>query len=205
MVSPLLIEGVRRSPKAVSRTSEFVAQKMDYDFVNLLTKLFIFYAISFLISKYMEAVIYFQGGISTIAKVLGIGIVQSDQLPKQWVELFVSETTVDAQPHIQPGDFNPPGWDRPYQYGSVEHQQQEPHLFPDKPIKYKFWDIVNAIAIVYVAWQGYKYYERSSKTVEGTDLLTLSIFAFLVLFMGVLSFSKILNKFGFNKFQEANK
>ena len=191
--------------KAVSKTSEFVAQKMDYDFVNLLTKLFIFYAISFLISKYMEAVIYFQGGISTIAKVLGIGIVQSDQLPKQWVELFVSETTVDSKPHIQPGDFNPPGWDRPYEYGSVEHQQAEPHLFPDKPIKYKFWDIVNAIAIIYVAWQGYKYYERSSKTVEGTDLLTLSIFAFLVLFMGVLSFSKILNKFGFNKFQEANK
>ena len=191
--------------KAVSKTSEFVAQKMDYDFVNLLTKLFIFYAISFLISKYMEAVIYFQGGISTIAKVLGIGIVQSDQLPKQWVELFVSETTVDSQPHIQLGEFNPPNWDRPYQYGSVEHQQAEPHLFPDKPIKYKFWDIVNAIAIIYVAWQGYKYYERSSKTVEGTDLLTLSIFAFLVLFMGVLSFSKILNKFGFNKFQEANK
>jgi len=191
--------------QAVSKTSEFVAKKMDYDFVNLLTKLFIFYAISFLISKYMEAVIYFQGGISTIAKVLGIGIVQSDQLPKQWVELFVSEVAVDSQPYIQPGDFNPPGWDRPYQYGSVEHQQAEPHLFPDKPIKYKFWDIVNAIAIIYVAWQGYKYYERSSKTVEGTDILTLSIFAFLVLFMGVLSFSKFLNKFGFNKFQEANK
>ena len=163
----------------------------------------------------MEAVIYFQGGISTLAKVLGISVVQSDQLPKQWVDLFVGSVpgfeggalseSVTAQRLISRG-LNPDGWDKPYQFGSVEHQKAEPHLFMEgSDVKYKFWDIVNAIAIIYVAWQGYKYYERSSKTVEGTDILTLSIFAFLVLFMGVLSFSKFINKFGFNKFQEENK
>jgi len=27
-------------------------------------------------------------------------------------------------------DFNPPGWDKPYDYGTEEHREEEPHLFP---------------------------------------------------------------------------
>jgi len=27
-------------------------------------------------------------------------------------------------------DFNPPGWDKPYDYGTEEHREDEPHLFP---------------------------------------------------------------------------
>ena len=42
--------------KAKDVSGEFLKEKMGYDFVNLVTKLAIFYVISFLISKYMEAV-----------------------------------------------------------------------------------------------------------------------------------------------------
>ena len=76
--------------KASEKTGELLQKKLGYDFINLITKLVLFYSISYVISKYMEAVIYFQGGLKTVAGFFGINLVQSDQLPKQWVELFVS-------------------------------------------------------------------------------------------------------------------
>jgi len=70
-------------------SGEFLEKKLGYNFVDLVTKLALFYIIAFLIAKYMEAIIYFQGGLSTIAGFFGIKMAQADQLPKQWVELFV--------------------------------------------------------------------------------------------------------------------
>jgi len=148
----------------------------------------------------MEAVIYFQGGLQTVAGFFGIKLVQSDQLPKQWVELFVTETQVVSSTPTAPGQFNPPGWDRSYDYGTLEHQQEEPHLFPKKQTKFKFWDFVNAIAVFYIGWEAYRYYENG-----GRDFLTIGIFTMIILVLSVLSFSKFIGKFGFNKFQEENK
>jgi len=177
----------------------------------LITKLVLFYSISFVISKYMEAVIYFQGGLQTVAGFFGIKLVQSDQLPKQWVNLFVSPTvpgfeggllaeSVTAQRLIDRG-LNPEGWDRSYQFGSIEHQQAEPHLFREgSDVKFKFWDFVNAIAVFYIGWEAYRYYENG-----GRDFLTIGIFTLIILVLSVLSFSKFLGRFGFNKFQEENK
>jgi hypothetical protein len=186
--------------KAKEKTEELLERKLGYNFIDLITKLVLFYSISFVISKYMEAVIYFQGGLKTVASFFGIKLVQSDQLPKQWVELFVNESEVVSSTPTAPGQFNPPGWDRPYDYGTLEHQEAEPHLFPQKQAKFKFWDIVNAIAIFYIGWEAFKYYERGGK-----DILTIGIFALLVLVLSVLSFSRFIGKFGFNKFQEDNK
>ena len=72
--------------------------------------------------------------------------------PPDWVEKgFDKPDYRDTQPepevttdHIQPpseeqdflpptstaGKFNPPDWDRPYDYGTLAHQEAEPHLFP---------------------------------------------------------------------------
>jgi len=186
--------------KATEKTGELLEKKLGYNFLDLITKLVLFYSISFVISKYMEAVIYFQGGLQTVAGFFGIKLVQSDQLPKQWVELFVTETEVVSSTPIAPGKFNPPGWNRPYDYGSLEHQQEEPHLFPKKQTKFKFWDFVNAIAVFYIGWEAYKYYENG-----GRDFLTIGIFTMIVLVLSVLSFSKFIGKFGFNKFQEENR
>ena len=198
MVSPIISSAIAR--KGTKETGKFLQEKLGYNFIDLVTKLLLFYSISFIISKYMEAVIYFQGGLQTIAGFFGIKLVQSDQLPPQWVELFVTETEVISSTPTAPGQFNPPGWDRPYDYGSLEHQQVEPHLFPQKNTKLKFWDFVNAIAVFYIGWEAYRYYSYG-----GRDFLTLGIFALIISVLSVLSFSKFIGKFGFNKFQEDNK
>ena len=204
MVSVAVPTYATKKTKDVS--GEFLKEKMGYDFVNLVTKLAIFYVISFLISKYMEAVIYFQGGLSTVAGFFGIKMVQADQLPRQWVELFidVNQKTVSSTP-TAPGQFNPEGWDKPYDYGTPEHQEAEPYLFPEKEIKYKFWDLINAIAVLYIGWEAYKYYKNAQLSDKGVDYLTMAIFSLLVLMIGVLSFSKFLGRFSFNKFQEENR
>ena len=188
-------------------TGEFLEQKLGYNFIDLVTKLALFYVIAFMISKYMEAIIYFQGGLSTIAGFFGIKMAQADQLPKQWVELFVdtNQQTFTSTPTAT-GQFNPPGWDKPYDYGSVQHQEAEPYMFPQKEVKYKFWDLINAIVIFYIGWEAYKYYDNASKDPnKKVDMLTLAIFSLLMLAVGVLSFSKFLGRFSFNRFQEENK
>ena len=188
----------KRGTKA---SGEFLEKKLGYNFVDLVTKLALFYVIAFLIAKYMEAIIYFQGGLSTVAGFFGIKMAQADQLPKQWVELFVdtNQQTYTSTP-TAPGQFNPPGWDRSYDYGTPEHQEAEPYLFPEKEVKFKFWDLVNAIVIFYIGWEAYKYYRNG-----GRDFLTMAIFSMLGLMVGVLSFSKFLGKFSLNRFQEENK
>ena len=187
--------------KTVKKSGQILQEQFGYNFVDLITKLAIFYVISFLIAKYMEAVIYFQGGLSTIAGFFGIKLAQADQLPQQWVSLFVDtdQKTYSATP-TAPGRFNPPGWDKPYDYGTPEHQQQEPHLFPQKDQQFKFWDLINAIAIFYISWEAYKYWEKGGK-----DFLTLGIFGLLIAVLSVLSFSRFINRFSLNRFQEANK
>ena len=188
----------KRGTKA---SGDYLEEKLGYNFVDLVTKLVLFYAIAFLISKYMEAIIYFQGGLSTIAGFFGIKMAQADKLPKQWVELFVdTNQKMYTSTPTAPGQFNPPGWDRPYDYGTPEHQEAEPYLFPEKEVKFKFWDLVNAIVIFYIGWETYKYYRNG-----GRDFLTIAIFSMLGLMVGVLSFSKFLGKFSLNRFQEENK
>ena len=187
--------------KASKKSGQVLQEQFGYNFIDLITKLAIFYVISFLIAKYMEAVIYFQGGLSTIAGFFGIKLVQADQLPNQWVSLFVDtdKQTYSATP-TAPGQFNPPGWDKPYDYGTPEHQQAEPHLFPQKEQQFKFWDLINAIAIFYISWEAYKYWKSG-----GTDFLTLGIFGLLIAVLSVLSFSRFISRFSLNKFQENNK
>ena len=193
--------GVGVARKGKKEAGQLYQEKFGYNFVDLVTKLALFYIVAFLIAKYMEAVIYFQGGLSTIAGFFGIKMAQADQLPKQWVELFVdtNQQTFTSTP-TGAGKFNPPGWDKQYDYGTPEHQEAEPYLFPEKEIKFKFWDLVNAIVIFYIGWEAYKYYRNG-----GRDFLTLAIFSLLGLMVGVLSFSKFLGKFSLNRFQEENK
>ena len=187
--------------QTVKKSGQVLQEQFGYNFIDLITKLAIFYVISFLIAKYMEAVIYFQGGLSTIAGFFGIKLVQADQLPNQWVSLFVDtdQQTYSSTP-TAPGQFNPPGWDRPYDYGTSEHQEAEPHLFPQKDQQFRFWDLINAIAIFYISWEAYKYWEKGGK-----DFLTLGIFGLLIAVLSVLSFSRFINRFSLNRFQEANK
>tara|TARA_R100001086_G_scaffold195564_1_gene112322 strand:- start:747 stop:1358 length:612 start_codon:yes stop_codon:yes gene_type:complete len=198
--SAILAKEISKRGSKVS--GEFLEQKLGYNFIDLVTKLALFYVISFLISKYMEAIIYFQGGLATVAGFFGIKLAQVDQLPQQWVSLFVdtNNQTYSATP-TAPGQFNPPGWNKPYDYGTLEHQEAEPYLFPQKEVKFKFWDIINAIAIFYIGWEAYRYWNKPGKA----DFLTLGIFGLLISVLTMLSFSKFLSRFSLNRFQEENK
>lgn len=59
-----------------------------YDFVGLLVKLFIFYAVAFVIAKVMEAIIFSRGVFTTLANLLGFQIPNSEQLPTSLINLF---------------------------------------------------------------------------------------------------------------------
>ena len=59
-----------------------------YDFVGLIVKLFVFYAVAFVFAKFMEGVIYARGAFSIIANTLGFNIPNSDQLPQSLKDLF---------------------------------------------------------------------------------------------------------------------
>ena len=59
-----------------------------YDFVGLIIKLFVFYAVAFVFSKFMEGVIYARGAFVIIANTLGFNIPTSEQLPQSLKDLF---------------------------------------------------------------------------------------------------------------------
>jgi len=59
-----------------------------YDFVGLIVKLFVFYAVAFVFAKFMEGVIYARGAFSIIANTLGFNIPTSEELPNSIKDLF---------------------------------------------------------------------------------------------------------------------
>jgi hypothetical protein len=59
-----------------------------YDFVGLIIKLFVFYAVAFVFAKFMEGVIYARGAFTVIANTLGFSIPSNEQLPQSLKDLF---------------------------------------------------------------------------------------------------------------------
>ena len=50
-------------------------------------------------------------------------------IQQKWSDFMSPPAFAEVTP-TAPGKFNPPGWDKPYDYGTEQHQQEEPHLFP---------------------------------------------------------------------------
>ena len=50
-------------------------------------------------------------------------------IQQKWSDFMFPPAFAEVTP-TAPGQFNPPGWDKPYDYGTEQHQQEEPHLFP---------------------------------------------------------------------------
>ena len=59
-----------------------------YDFVGLILKLVVFYGVSFIISKVMEAIIFSRGAFVILANTLGFSIPNVDQFPQSLKDLF---------------------------------------------------------------------------------------------------------------------
>lgn len=72
----------------ISQSKQMSKEMFGYDFVGLLIKLFIFYAVAFVFAKFMEGVIFTRGAFVIIANTLGFSIPNSEQLPQSLKDLF---------------------------------------------------------------------------------------------------------------------
>ena len=84
-------------PTAVlaSQTAKIARQQsvqyLGFDFIPLITSLFVFYTVAFLIAKFMEASQYATGGFIALANLLGFNIPTAQELPNNWNKLFTDE------------------------------------------------------------------------------------------------------------------
>jgi len=189
----LLQEGLRQ-------TKKYSVSILGYDFVGLVSRLAIFYLVSFLVNSYMIATI--KGGIwlNTVAALFGASLPQT--LPQWLIDLFTvglgsKGFTVSATP-TAPGQFNPSGWDKPYDYGSIEHHQAENiegKLVQTGGITITFWQIVQIISILLVVLE---YYQYSKKLKDEDDkkpnVTTMAVFAMLGIGISLVTFPTMIHK-----------
>ena len=76
------------SSKEASKASK---SYLGFDFIPLITSLFIFYAIAFVFAKFMQASKFATGGFIAIANFIGINIPSTEELPNSWNRLFDEE------------------------------------------------------------------------------------------------------------------
>ena len=193
----LLQEGVKRGLKA---SRDYSVSILGYDFIGLVSRLAIFYLVAFLVNSYMIASI--KGGIwlNTIATLFGASLPQT--LPQWLIDLFTvglgsKGFAVSATP-TGAGQFNPPNWDKPYDYGSIEHHQAENiegKLIQAGGITITFWQIVQIISILLVVLE---YYQYSKKLKEDDSLTpnvtTMAVFAMLGIGISLVTIPTMIHK-----------
>ena len=74
--------------EAISQGQTFLNEKFGYDFVGLGVKIVVYFLITFLFAKFMEAVIFLKGGWVDVANLLGFSIPKADQVPESLKKLF---------------------------------------------------------------------------------------------------------------------
>ena len=74
--------------EAIGQGQSFLNEKFGYDFVGLGVKIVVYFLITFLFAKFMEAVIFLRGGWVAFANLLGISIPKADQIPDSLKKLF---------------------------------------------------------------------------------------------------------------------
>ena len=89
-LSAVSAQGVAKQTleEAHSGLSQRSEQILGFNFVNLFIQLFIYFALAYAFSKFMEAVIFFRGGFVIIAGLFGINIPKKEQLPQSLIDLF---------------------------------------------------------------------------------------------------------------------
>ena len=192
----LLQEGVKRGLKA---SRDYSVSILGYDFIGLVSRLAIFYLVAFLVNSYMIAII--KGGIwlNTKATLFGASLPQT--LPQWLIELFTvglgsKGFAVSATP-TAPGQFNPPGWDKPYDYGSIEHHQAENiegKLMQAGGITITFWQIVQIISILLVVLEYFQYSKKLKEDGSTANVTTMAVFAMLGIGISLVTFPTMIHK-----------
>jgi len=194
----LLEEGVKRGLKA---SRDYSVSILGYDFIGLVSRLAIFYLVAFLVNSYMIASI--KGGIwlNTVAALFGASLPQT--LPQWLIDLFTvglgsKGFSVSATPTAR-GKFNPPDWDKPYDYGSIEHHQAEPDYIPALPtagLTVTFWQIVQIISILLVVLEYFQYSKKLKEEIEPKkpNVTTMAVFAMLGIGISLVTFPTMIHK-----------
>ncbi len=91
MVAPLVIlqgakTGLTAAAKAKEASAAISVDLFKYDFVNLITKLVIFFVFSYIVAKIFEAIIFGQGLVVSFVALFGLKLPQS--LPEPIVNFF---------------------------------------------------------------------------------------------------------------------
>ena len=206
MVAPAIaLMSARAGLKA---SKQYSVSVLGYDFVGLIMRLSIFYFAAFILNTFMIATI--KGGLwlNTLATLLGAHPFPST-MPQSITDLFtigiggslpfsgglLAESVV-AQRLIDRG-LNPEGWDKPYKFGSVEHQEAEPDLFKPRVtggFAVTFWQIIQVISILLVVFE-YTQYERKLKE-DNTkpNVTTMAVFAIIGLALSLMVFPQAIQK-----------
>ena len=74
--------------QGAKQAQKISVQYLGFDFVPLITSLFIFYVIAFVIAKFMEASKLATGGFMALSNLLGFKVPSSAELPDTWSQLF---------------------------------------------------------------------------------------------------------------------
>ena len=86
MAAQTVIIAASAAKRAKEKGSEISVDLFKYDFVNLITKLVIFFVFSYVIAKIFEAIIFGQGLVVSFAALFGLKLPQS--LPEPLVNFF---------------------------------------------------------------------------------------------------------------------
>jgi len=197
----------------IKTTREQSVSILGYDFLGLISRLSIFFIVAFLINAYFIASIKGNIWLNSAANVFGFHFPQT--LPKYLVDLFTVgigpkpfEPTATSEEFLagqsyQKGRFNPPNWDKKYDFGSIEHRQADPdyfngHTFPT--ITITFWQIIQIIAVLLVIVEAMQYSKKlKEKTIEHPNgqkpnITTLGVFSLLALGLSLITFPQIIQR-----------
>jgi len=201
----------------IKTTREQSVSILGYDFLGLISRLSIFFLISFLINAYFIASIKGNIWLNSAASVFGFHFPQT--LPQWLVDLFTvgigSKGIAITSTPIGAGKFNPPLWDEKFKaggefegmtyfdYGTIEHRQATgtaSKLIEGAGITITFWQIVQTIAVLLVIVEAMQYTKGlKEKTLEHPNgqrpnVTTIAVFSLLGLGLSLVTFPQIISK-----------
>jgi len=193
----LVEEGLKRGLKESQKYSVSV---LGYDFIGLVSRLAVFYVVAFIINAYFIASI--KGGIWLNSLAVLLGSNPFPQTLPQWlIDLFTvglgSKGIPISTTPTAPGQFNPPGWDRPYDYGSIEHHKAEPDVIPALPragFTITFWQIIQIISILIVVVEALQYDRMLKEKGQKPNITTLAVFSLIGIGISLMTFPQMLQK-----------
>jgi len=221
LAPPLVAAAVAKAFEAgakstIKTTLDQSVSILGYDFLGLISRLGMFFAIAFIINAYFVASI--KGGIwlNSAANIFGFHFPQT--LPQWLVDLFTvgigSKGIAVSPTPTAPGQFNPPDWNKKFEiggefagmkyfdYGSIEHRQATgtESKLQGASITITFWQIVQTIAVLLVIVEAMQYTKGlKEKTLEHPNgqrpnVTTIAVFSLLGLGLSLVTFPQIITK-----------